>query len=826
MKVKILSSSSIIAKSNGVSLRKHTLDSIKIFNILINQNQRLLENKFMLVNEDYNLFRNNLRKSIFFHDFGKANKIWQYKIKNDKKTIPHAPYSGFFLPFKCKEDLIPFLNVISHHSLLTNNSFSNLSSNNVNFDYEYLSKLIKEDNNYELECFGDIHSYPQMMSKFITNSQDDKFRSVYGDKDINLYLKFNYCLSLSILTFIDGLSSYFEYNDKPINENEILNKFNSSENIYNRIKNFKKDKILTSVQNDVVNLKKSKNIDELVKPLLIEAPCGEGKTLASLLFAEELFKNNLINRVIFALPTQVTSNNMYLEFNEEYGIPKDWLGIYHSEVLNFLNNNDDFTNEDINLEKFKNLIYSKPFNISTIDHLLLSLVNGFRHVPRAFGNLTTSLVIIDELHYYDSRTIALIDVLCEILTSLKIPHVVMSATIPNFIKDRFNDNKYLKIKSSGCNQENIEKNPFNFKFHNEIIYEDNIFSNGFIELVEENINKNLGIIVNTVNKSLEIYCELKKRFPDKQILLYNSRFMKKDRPQKEKLLKFFSNIIKDKTTKEEREFLKEYNFNPDEKFIFVGTQVAEISLNMSFDIIISDLAPIDAIIQRGGRLHRKMTFNNSKKCHCPQCEKLGSNHEYIMHVFETGKYCYPYTTKNDDEEDYKFKLINNTRNILKNAPKFTFKNSLKMMNKVYDSDYFSKENNLMKIFKREYYEKIKEDLIFGAKPGLNEDGQLRIKTRNIEMTNLSVLPNSFYYEEEYISAEDFINLIYSRYSYENELSQKGLIEIMNHMINVPSTFFHSNKLKEVYGLDEKVFNIIDLDYTFEKGLFKNEELIF
>ena len=114
---------------------------------------------------------------------------------------------------------------------------------------------------------------------------------------------------------------------------------------------------------------------------------------------------------------------MVQEFEDEYGIPKDWIGIYHSEVMSFLvETNDEEQESDFSLssQKFWNLIYSKPFNISTIDHLLLSLVNGFKFAPRAFGNILNSLIVIDELHYYDFHTVGMIDVLRSFKT-FKIP---------------------------------------------------------------------------------------------------------------------------------------------------------------------------------------------------------------------------------------------------------------------------------------------------------------------------------------------------------------------------------------------------------------------
>lgn len=829
----------VIAKSDGTSLKNHILDSVNVLDILLDLNMDLLKNRAKLLGMNLDLFLSNLRKATFFHDFGKVSDKWQLKARENPVSLPpHAVYSGFFLSFtKNPNNLIPFLALTSHHSLLTENSFGNNLNRNIKFNEDYLLNLANS-NNFYLEKFDSLDIYLKSMQNFIIRSQSNDFRNIKKISEkiiIDVLFKAEYCLSLSYLTISDGLASKFEGDAENINKSEIVNRYPSSEYILKTIGDFTKGRTLTSIQESIVSIKNSNDINELIKPVLMEAPCGEGKTLASLLYAEKLFKNNLINKVIFALPTQITSNNMFNEFEEEYNIPREWIGIYHSEVFNFLmsiyenDKDNELTDFNPNFEKYQNLIYSKPFNISTIDHLLLSLVNGFKYAPRAFGNLCNSLVIIDELHYYDNHTLNLIEVLCEILRLLKIPHIIMSATIPSNIKDKFNNDDYLKIQSSGSDFKSIEKNPFEFSFHDSLIYEDDFISKEFLEIVDENIDKNLGIIVNTVAMSQKLFEDIKKQYPEKQVLLYNSRFMKIDKPVKERLLKYFSNVVFDKIKDIERKELLKFNFNPDEKFIFIGTQVAEISLNMSFDTIISQLAPFDSLIQRGGRLHRKMTFNNSKECNCLQCQKLDENHKYFLHVFETGEYCYPYFTKKDKEKkNYKMNIINNTKKVLLKPLKFTFKNSIKMMNEVYNFDNLDsldKDNENKKI---DFKKIIIEDLIFGKRPSFSEEkgGQLRIQTRDINMPSTLVLPSAFHYNDIYISAEDFINNIYENHNYEGNLTSEGLSEIMNHMVNISYEFYVKNKKIEVYGSDDNKFKIIDLDYTFERGLFKDETIMF
>ncbi len=824
MMVRILSSyENIFAKSNGTSLKKHSVDTVKIMYILIESNKKLLENKFYFLEINYNEFIENLKKAAFFHDFGKSSNFWQEKIKilmngGETRLPPHAFYSGFFLlPSTNPMDFITLLTIISHHSLLTDNSFKNINCN-INFDENYLENILIDEKFY-LNKFSSLGDYENFLLNFKKNSKYPNIRNLFDkDKQINLFFKARYSLLLSFLTTADGLSSEFEENNLEINFNNILDVFPSPKHIFNQIKDIDQNLTLNPIQKLILEIKNTSNNNDLIKPVLMEAPCGEGKTLASLLFSRVLFENDLINKVIFLLPTQVTSNNMYFEFENEYDIPKNWLGIYHSEVLNFIIKNSDDTINPY-LDKYKNLIYSKVFNISTIDHLLLSLVNGYKYAPRSFGNILNSLIIIDELHFYDSHTLALIDVLCEILRFLKVPHLIMSATIPDHIKNKFDDKDYYKIQSSGLDTNNIEKNPFKFKYISSNIYENEEFSDDFLKLLYENVDKNLGIIVNTVPLSQKIFDDISELFPNKQILLYNSRFMKKDRPIKEKLIKSFSNMLYDKYSNKDIEILEKYGFNPYEKFIFIGTQVAEISLNMSFDTLISELAPLDALIQRGGRLHRKMTFNNSKDCDCDQCSKLNDFHEYNMYIFDTGEYCYPYFTKEDDVGSYKYNIIFNTRNILRNNPKYTFKNSIKLMNEVYEKNCFNEDNSI----KRRFKEKINEDLIFGKTPVYSEEnrGQLRIQTRDISVQNISVLPLCFVNDDGYISACDFIKEVYKYNNFNDKFTQIGLNKIVECMINVSYNLFLKYSAGQ-YKIGEHSFNIINLCYNFDKGLFEEE----
>jgi CRISPR-associated endonuclease/helicase Cas3 len=113
----------------------------------------------------------------------------------------------------------------------------------------------------------------------------------------------------------------------------------------------------------------------------------------------------------------------------------------------------------------------------------------------------------------------------------------------------------------------------------------------------------VGIIVNTVKRSQEIYNNLAGIYGSKNIRLLHSRFVSTDRAAKENELK--NTIGKNGDRPEFR--------------IIVGTQVLEQSLDIDFDLLITELSPIDLLLQRIGRLHRHSRDNRPSGMKNPRC---------------------------------------------------------------------------------------------------------------------------------------------------------------------------------------------------------------
>ena len=99
------------------------------------------------------------------------------------------------------------------------------------------------------------------------------------------------------------------------------------------------------------------------------------------------------------------------------------------------------------------------------------------------------------------------------------------------------------------------------------------------------------VIRNTVGRAQTLYVLLKSAFPNDQVLLLHSRFTAGDRAaHTEELLRLLGDTSK--------------GAQRPHRVIVVATQVAEQSLDIDADLLITDLCPIDLLLQRAGRLHR------------------------------------------------------------------------------------------------------------------------------------------------------------------------------------------------------------------------------
>lgn len=352
---------------------------------------------------------------------------------------------------------------------------------------------------------------------------------------------------------------------------------------------------------------------------ILEAPMGLGKTEAALAAAEILAARSGAGGIFFGLPTQATSNGIFPRL-EKWAEELD--GAIHSIKLAHASAelNDDYRellkgHADINDESSSSLIVHEWFSgrkqallsdfvIGTIDQLLLAALRQ-KHVMLRHLGLAGKVVIIDECHAYDAYMSRYLDMILAWLGRYKTPVIILSATLPakrrealvkaylghelpdsewmhsaNYPLLTYTDNGEVRQKklSSGASQTDvlIEK----------------ITSEKLATCVQYSIERGgcVGVIVNTVKKAQEFAAELRKRFPQSDVIVIHAQFIMTDRAERENEL--IERVGKTST--------------PDKRrgLIVVGTQVLEQSLDVDFDLMITELCPMDLLLQRIGRLHR------------------------------------------------------------------------------------------------------------------------------------------------------------------------------------------------------------------------------
>ena len=342
-------------------------------------------------------------------------------------------------------------------------------------------------------------------------------------------------------------------------------------------------------------------IKAIKKPglILIEAPMGSGKTETALTTSEILSAKCHTNGIFYGLPTQATSNAMLprlaLWLKAEQG--KHGLKLMHSKANSVKAYQDLDKNSNVFINRWYNhkLGSLEHFTIGTIDQLLqMSLSQrhlAFKHL--AFSGKT---VIIDEVHTYDAYMQSYLQKTLKWLGEYHVPVIALSATLTHAIRQNL-VSSYL--------QRDVELQP-NLAYplltytENSIVKQQNAFAKNppkavtiksFTDDTPQEIAQKAdalvnqggicGIIVNSIARAQDIAKEIKAP----KILLHSS-FLAQDR----------SNI--------EEQILNTIKSRP-KKLVIIGTQVLEQSLDLDFDVLITDAAPMDLLLQRIGRLWRR-----------------------------------------------------------------------------------------------------------------------------------------------------------------------------------------------------------------------------
>ena len=355
--------------------------------------------------------------------------------------------------------------------------------------------------------------------------------------------------------------------------------------------------------------------------MILEAPMGIGKTEASLAFSEACAARFGAGGIFFGLPTQATANGIFprLLFWAEnlsddishsirlaHGMAE--LNDVYLKLPQVARVEEDADADDERVAVHQWFCGSKKalladFVIGTVDQLLMAALKQ-KHVMLRHLGLVGKVVIIDEVHAYDAYMNQYLERALRWLGWYGVPVILLSATLP--IKRRTELIKaYQPDVQNGAWMEclgypiltwtdgkKVEQNvpKINKADHDVILRK--ITENEAIDMLRERMQDGgcAGIIVNTVRKAQKIAESLKAEMPDKEVILFHSQFLMPDRVNIER--KLMERLGKHSTPEIRKDL------------IVVATQVMEQSLDVDFDLMVTELCPMDLLMQRIGRLHR------------------------------------------------------------------------------------------------------------------------------------------------------------------------------------------------------------------------------
>jgi CRISPR-associated endonuclease/helicase Cas3 len=364
--------------------------------------------------------------------------------------------------------------------------------------------------------------------------------------------------------------------------------------------------------------------------LLVEAPMGEGKTEAAYFAHLELQRRFEHRGLYVALPTKATGNAMFkrtLEFLRDQGTNRKLdLQLLHGGT--FLN--DAF--QDLRLSGIydaskggevraaewftnKKRALLSEYGVGTVDQALLPILPVRHNFVRMWG-LANRVVVFDEIHAYDAYTGTLLVHLLRWLMALGSSVILLSATLPPSIREALAkavDGKLLEQEkayprlSIFCPGEEVTQKHFEADPARRLTLKlQGIFSDlpSIRSALEEHLaNGGMGLaLVNTVQRAQDLY----RLFPDGEPLEREGQRIGKRLADGTEVHLFHARFPAEWRQKREDHALETFGElgNRSGRKILIATQVAEQSLDLDFDLIATDLAPIDLVLQRAGRLWR------------------------------------------------------------------------------------------------------------------------------------------------------------------------------------------------------------------------------
>jgi CRISPR-associated endonuclease/helicase Cas3 len=571
----------ILAKSKPEkTLQEHTQDCFDKLLLVFNWKNALITKVCQRYELDKDFVLKRLFLTVAFHDIGKANIRFQAKVRGEvldgleSHPLASVPFIYHYTKdepiFEYDDNLFypETLAIVSHHNRLYKEVYEGHKNMEVNYAEIHFFEAFFVFINQQAKRFSLNNWEDLIFDSSILNEEkpfflfhDDVFDQIPNfkqmDKTRDVFLLFK-----SILHYADWLASS-EYHDYKYVPNENLASITSK----------MKQKI--PAFHDWQEFQKISAESE--GHIFVQIPTGQGKTEASVLWAVNQNKNQ---KIIFLLPTMVTTNKMY-DRMKQFFEKDEIVGLSHGTAQYVLKNYGDIETEDLRKHYLYNRTFFKPVTVATIDQLIYSFFNWGYWVLTGVASYNAK-IIIDEIHIYDAYTFGLILKIMECIKPYNTQFAIMSASLPNILKE--------EIEKIIPEYTLIQEQKFNEKQRHILETFDDSIELKINEILQDyKVGKKVLIVCNTIKKAREIFDLLQNDVLKEHKMLYHSQFILLDKKDKEKKLDEINDLK--------------------HGFIAICTQIVEVSLDIDFDVLFTENAPIDAIIQRLGRVNRKGEIN-------------------------------------------------------------------------------------------------------------------------------------------------------------------------------------------------------------------------
>lgn len=740
-----------LAKSSGETLVEHTNNLLDQFDCLRSTYPSILnDHQWQL-----------LQYACAYHDLGKINDLFQKKIRHNQATIdgeiPHGLLSITMIDFnalsdKFSQDELKVLAyaVANHH----NRDFSKIEKGNYK---DQITKLAV--NEAKLDISNLKIDLPIRTPKFVSSNYY-KFCHIWTVKDIwdNVWLDENGIKQqlkvYELFIKIKGLLNRLDYAASGHYSIESSPRINESVNVLNYLG---KNARYNDLQNWTYNHRN--------QSIVVIAQTGLGKTESALRWFDT-------NKAFFVLPLKTAINAIYDRliqeiFQGDLDKANDNMALLHSDMLSILVNNKKLSNEQLfNQEINEDREWSKQLSITTLDQVFPFVYHYKGYEPK-IATLAYSKVVIDEIQMYSPDLLAYI--ICGLKEIQKYggKFDVMTATLAPAVLDLFKENGIKFIMPSHAFLDSNVDHRHNVKtLHRELTAED---------VLKLDQGQKTLVIVNTVKKAMEMYNELKEN--GKDIHLIHSRFTREDRRRKEQEIIDFA--------------------HSNSTGIWIGTQVVEASLDIDFDVLITELSELNGLFQRMGRCYRKRNYEGKTP---------------NVYVFDGGDKN-PSGINQSDQSVVDYQMYQLSKDAIKDIDGYlSEEDKLQLINDNYTSEKFSNKTNTG------FVNKVKNDLKSLTSIQDTQADKAQVKKIFRKLQTIDVIPEAVYLANKdmvNINAEKLVNKEYNKFEY-----AKARKEINDLLVNVYSYIATNKNLIANNDLNALGYKILskDFKYSSETGL--------